>query len=92
MYLRQLPFPGERKRLDLEIKITNIFWEKKDATLIIISESRIMKNIKALNEQSEYKDRLLATVSHDLRTPLNGIIAMIRMTIDNISEFALKKK
>ena len=29
--------------------------------------------VKKLKEQDKYKDRLLATVSHDLRTPLNAI-------------------
>ena len=60
--------------------------------MIIISENRIMKKIKILNDQSEYKDRLLATVSHDLRTPLNGIIGMLGITIDSRTDVSLKKK
>lgn len=30
-----------------------------------------------LKEVNTYKDRLLATVSHDLKTPLNGMVLAI---------------
>ena len=71
--------------------MNNIFWENHEALMIIISENRIIQNIFELNYQSAYKDQLLATVSHDLRTPLNGIIGMINLTMDKIVDRTLRK-
>ena len=34
----------------------------------------------------EYKNRLLATVSHDLRTPLNGLLGILEVVTPQISE------
>ena len=42
----------------LFLKMENLSWEDE---------------IKKLKEVDQYKDRLLANVSHDLRTPLIGI-------------------
>ena len=76
---------------DIEIKINNISWENKNSLMIIMSENKILKNIQELKEQAEYKDKLLATVSHDLRTPLNGIIGMINLTMEEMTDKAMRK-
>lgn len=41
-----------------------------------ISEKIRLKHMKELDQ---YKDRLLATVSHDLKTPLNGMMIDISL-------------
>ena len=41
-----------------------------------ISEKIRLKHLKELDQ---YKDRLLATVSHDLKTPLNGMMIDINI-------------
>ncbi len=33
-----------------------------------------------LNKINEYKDAMLATIAHDLRTPLNSILIMINLS------------
>jgi signal transduction histidine kinase len=45
-----------------------------------ISSVMQLTTIKLLNE---YKDHLLATVSHNLRTPLNGVIANLEIAYQN---------
>ena len=44
-----------------------------------------------MKEQDKYKDRLLATVSHDLRTPLNAINYLINNSIYNENKSQRKK-
>ena len=75
-----------------EIKISNISWDGDEAKIIIISEDRVSQKIKYLNEQARYKDMLLATVSHDLRTPLNGVIGVLEMTLGLVSDELVRKK
>ena len=44
-----------------------------------------LKKAEAINE---YKDNLLATVTHDLKTPLNSMMAMLESTklMNNIED------
>jgi hypothetical protein len=69
----------------------HLMGEKKNSLMIMMYENKIIKNIKELNCQSEYKDRLLATVSHDLRTRLNGIIGIIHLAMEKITDNTLRK-
>jgi K+-sensing histidine kinase KdpD len=55
--------------------------------MLILNDTtdRVLR-IKHLQELDNYKDNLLATVSHDLKTPLNGlsIIAnVVKNSIEN---------
>ena len=43
--------------------------------------------MKKLQENDKYKDRLLATVSHDLRTPLNAITYLINNSKENKNKY-----
>ena len=65
----------EKKYFD--ITITDIIWENEKARLIILCEDDLIKRLKFLQRQTLFKDQLLGTVGHNLRTPLNGIIGMI---------------
>ena len=68
----------------LNIKFLKIIWNKKPCILLIINDVTDLNKIKQLQSLDEYKNQLLATVSHDLRTPLNGIIGIIGMVLPNI--------
>ncbi len=45
-----------------------------------------------LNKLNDYKDVMLATITHDLRTPLNSILIMINLAqkSENIEEIREK--
>jgi hypothetical protein len=75
-----------------DIKISNLVWEKRDASIVIINEDPSLKKMYYLKEQSLYKDKLLATVSHDLRTPLNGIIGMIDLVMQIVTDREILKR
>ena len=69
-----------------------MIWENEVALISVLHQNQMIERVKELKQQAEYKDRLLATVSHDLRTPLNGIIGMIIVTIEMIEDFIIRKK
>ena len=50
-----------------------------------------VKLVKKLKELDGYKDKLLATVSHDLRTPLNGLVGILELLSTKIVEKEAKK-
>ncbi|CAD8112699.1 unnamed protein product [Paramecium primaurelia] len=57
-----------------EIRILHCIWENKHSILVIMNDISEKIKLKHLKEMDQYKDRLLATVSHDLKTPLNGMM------------------
>ncbi|CAK84106.1 unnamed protein product (macronuclear) [Paramecium tetraurelia] len=57
-----------------EIRVLHCIWENKHSILVIMNDISEKIRLKHLKELDQYKDRLLATVSHDLKTPLNGMM------------------
>jgi hypothetical protein len=74
----------------LEIKIFWVKWNDKPAKFLIISEDFLIDIILKNRNEIIYKDRLISTVSHDLRTPLNGINSLLdlsRERLQGLKEF-----
>ncbi|CAD8173097.1 unnamed protein product [Paramecium pentaurelia] len=62
-----------------EIRVLHCIWENKHSILVIMNDISEKIRLKHLKELDQYKDRLLATVSHDLKTPLNGMMIGINI-------------
>ena len=71
----------------LEFKVGDIIWEEKPSKLVIINDNELIENLKEAKQEIIYKDRMLATVSHDLRSPLNGIIGALQLASQQIDGF-----
>ena len=68
-----------------------IQWQNEKAFLILLSDISAVKLVKKLQDLDVYKDRLLATVSHDLRTPINGLVGILEILYSKIKEKELRK-
>lgn len=67
--------------------------EKKYDYIVISDNSgyiakgkELRKAIKKAQDESEYKTAFLSNVSHDIRTPMNGIVGMIQLAQSGLNE------
>ena len=73
------------------LKFLKLQWNYKNCILLILDDITESHRIKELRNLDEYKNQLLATVSHDLRTPLNGMLGMMELISLNLIEKKDKK-
>ena len=69
-----------------EMKFAKIRWNEKDCLIVLLSDITKSKKIIELKNLDKHKNQLLASISHDLRTPLNGVIGMINATISELKD------
>lgn len=74
-----------------ELKILKIDWEDSVNMLLILNDNTNAFKISELLNLDQYKNQLLASVSHDLRTPLNGLNGMLELTISQIKEKSIQQ-
>ncbi|CAD8060936.1 unnamed protein product [Paramecium sonneborni] len=70
-----------RNYFPVDIEVAEVIWEQQPATMLIFQtqQQRNEKNqIKELQQRDQYKDEMLASVSHDFKTPINGIVAIVQ--------------
>lgn len=84
----------ERKEIENEIRSMNrtldrTVHERTDELRRLNQE--LMKNITMANEANEAKSKFLAVMSHEMRTPLNGIIGFAHMLTLEIKDTNQKK-
>jgi K+-sensing histidine kinase KdpD len=51
----------------------------------------LLEDITLFKQLDDYKDKLLATVSHDLRSPLQGSLAMMESALSSNDMEKMKK-
>jgi len=74
-----------------DLKIAKICWERQPCLLVLFNDNTSLRKVIELQNLDEYKNRLLATVSHDLRTPLNGLLGILEVVTPQISDPEVKK-
>ena len=60
-----------------EVIIKKILWGKQDSFIVIFNNSTDKQNLLVLNQANKYKDRLITGISHEFKTPLNGILGIL---------------
>lgn len=74
------PFIGQKGELLGYVKILRDLTERRK------SEDAIKKYVKELEELNNHKENILAIVSHDLRSPLSGIIGAAKYLSSNFEK------
>ena len=77
---------GDRDDLankSIEIKISFVKQYKSEHLILIIRDTTQRDLLITLEETNKYKDKLLASVSHELRAPLNGNINLVESAISS---------
>ncbi|CAD8185077.1 unnamed protein product [Paramecium pentaurelia] len=64
-----------------DIDVLEVIWEQQPAIMLIFQsqyEKQQQQQIEELKLRDQYKDDLLVSVSHDFKTPINGIVAIVQ--------------
>lgn len=66
------------------VNVGHIKWRNEKVILILLKDVSSKIKLQTMKELNEYKDMLLASVSHDLRTPLNSIICFLELIFEEV--------
>jgi len=67
----------------IEVKISFVQHFEHDCIILILRDNTQRDVLIMLDETNQYKDKFLASVSHELRAPLNGNINLAESAIDS---------
>ncbi|EAR92766.2 ATPase, histidine kinase-, DNA gyrase B (macronuclear) [Tetrahymena thermophila SB210] len=84
-HLDKFVFPGcffQDQNMYFDIQISKCTWgqqEQSDSLIVILNDISQRVTNQRLKQLDKYKDDLLANVSHDFKTPLNGMVAQLQL-------------
>ena len=80
-----------RKKYDIvQLKQVSLDFSDKKCNLIIIKNLTEIVKYQQTEIENRLYDLFTATVSHEMRTPLNSILSMIKIVIRQVKEFSLR--
>ena len=80
------------KKRDETGKVTHVLCTIRSTTDVKRRELDLHFAAEAAKREAEMKTRFLSTMSHDIRTPLNGIIGMLNMEEQYADDLEMQKK
>ena len=69
-----------------EIKIRKITWDQISSYTLIFNDVSERQMVTALKLADQHKDRIIATISHELRTPINGTVGLLEMISARVTD------
>lgn len=72
----------ETNKKRLELKIKNVSFENSSAFLLTFQDVSYLTFFKRICENNEYKNKVLTTLSHELKTPLNGALVPLEKLLN----------
>lgn len=70
----------------LEVKIFTMLWDKDEAIVIVLSDITQQETMISLKLADKHTHKVLATLSHELKTPLNGILGIVHVLKKKMTE------
>ncbi len=68
-----------KKQMKLKLFITGVMRNNSVEIILFIDDNQFEEHYFSLKELAEKKDKMLISITHDLRSPLNGILAFINL-------------
>ena len=81
-----------KKNLKLRVFVTGFLQDENMEGLLFIDDNQFEEDYCALKELDEKKDKMLIAITHDLRSPLNGILAFINLAKNEVNRENRNKK
>lgn len=80
--------PLNEESFQIELTIKKILIKEEVFFIILLQSMKMKKLVESLQEQDDFKTRLLSSFSHELKTPLNGTIPCLEilLTEEEISQ------
>jgi signal transduction histidine kinase len=76
----------ENKEKAISVKFEKIIFENEMTNLYVFKDNTLIQKIEKAEAESKYKEILMTTVTHELRTPVNGIKGNLELLKDHTSQ------
>jgi len=77
---------GETYKRIYEVKIFAMIWDKEEAVTVMLNDITEHQYYLGLQTADQGKDKMLAMISHELKTPLNGILGVVNLLQKEIKD------
>ena len=75
-------FQGNKiRKVKMDVNFMNCGWKEEKCLLLLFNNLDNKLKLERLKKLDAYKDKVLANVSHDLRTPIIGIQGMLKQAL-----------
>ena len=64
---------------NIHLKFVKTNYESQEAILVLFKDVSLFKEYEKVKYETKFKSILMTTITHELRTPVNGILGMIQV-------------
>jgi signal transduction histidine kinase len=83
-------YKREKRTMEVKMGIFEDLFEQKEVLIMIFRDVSQSEQILELIEFDQKKNQIMASVSHDLRTPINSIIGILNLVLEMLDSSQVK--